>query len=136
MDVLLSIRPHFAERIFNGTKRYEYRRTIFSRQDIQKIIVYASSPIKKIIGEFHIAEIILDKPEILWRKTCDFAGINREYFFKYFAGKDKGYAINIKSTKKYEAPIDPWDLLKGFTPPQSFRYINSGRLFSFPEIKD
>lgn len=27
MKVLLSIKPEFADEIFNGTKRYEYRRT-------------------------------------------------------------------------------------------------------------
>lgn len=130
MDVLLSIRPHFAERIFNGTKKYEYRKTIFSRADIQKVIVYVSSPVKKIVGEFRIADIIWDKPEILWLKTWSSAGINRDFFLQYFTGKDKGYAISIKYTKKYEAPIDPWDLLQDFIPPQSFRYIDSKNLFS------
>jgi predicted transcriptional regulator len=130
MDVLLSVRPHFAERIFDGTKKYEYRKTIFSRADVQKVVVYASSPVKKIVGEFHIAEIIWDKPELLWLKTCGFAGINRDFFLRYFTGKDKGYAINIKHSKRYEAPVNPWDVLPGFTPPQSFMYIDSKALFS------
>ena len=130
MDVLLSIRPHFAERIFNGTKKYEYRKTIFNRADVQRVIVYASNPIQKIVGEFQIAEIIRDRPEIIWLKTCTFAGINQYFFFQYFTGKDKGYAISIKHTKKYDAPIDPWDLLHDFTPPQSFMYIDSNSLLS------
>jgi predicted transcriptional regulator len=130
MDVLLSIRPHFAERIFDGSKKYEYRRTIFSRADVQKVIVYASSPVKKIVGEFRIAEIIWDKPEFLWLKTCGSAGINRDFFLQYFTGKDKGYAINIKHSKRYEAPVNPWDVLPDFTPPQSFMYIDS-KSFSF-----
>jgi predicted transcriptional regulator len=128
MDVLLSIRPHFAERIFNGTKKYEYRKTIFSRADVQKVVVYASSPVKKIVGEFQIAEIIWDKPEILWLKTRSSAGLDWDFFLQYFIGKDKGYAISIKYTKRYEVPIDPWGLLRDFTPPQSFRYIDSNNL--------
>jgi predicted transcriptional regulator len=130
MDVLLSIRPHFAERIFNGTKKYEYRKAIFSRADVQKVIIYASSPVKKIVGEFQIAEIIWDKPESIWLKTHVSAGVNRDFFFQYFTGKDKGYAINIKHYKKYAAPVNPWDVLPDFTPPQSFIYIDSKNLFA------
>jgi predicted transcriptional regulator len=130
MDVLLSIRPHFAERIFDGTKKYEYRKVIFSRADVQKVIIYASSPVKKIVGEFQIAEIIWDKPESIWLRTCISAGVNRDFFLQYFTGKDKGYAINIGYTKRYEAPVNPWDVLPEFTPPQSFMYIDSKNLFS------
>lgn len=128
MNVLLSVRPHFAERILDGTKKYEYRKTIFSRTDIQKVIIYASSPIKKIVGEFQIAEIIRDKPESIWLRTHGSAGVPRDFFFQYFTGKDNAYAINIKHFKKYVAPINPWDILPDFTPPQSFKYIDSMNL--------
>jgi len=130
MDVLLSVRPHFAELILDGTKKYEYRKTIFSRADVQKVILYASSPVKKIVGEFQIAEIIQDKPEALWLRTCIAAGVHRDFFFQYFNGKDNAYAINIKHSKKYEAPVNPWDILPDFTPPQSFKYIDSNSLFA------
>ena len=129
MDVLLSVRPIFANRILDGTKKYEYRKTIFSRTDVQKVIIYASSPVKKIVGEFQIAEIIRDKPESIWLKTRIFAGVHRDFFFQYFTGKDNAYAINIKHSKKYEAPVNPWDILPDFTPPQSFKYIDSNSLF-------
>lgn len=130
MDVLLSVKPCFAELILNGTKKYEYRRTIFSRADVQKVIVYASSPVKKIVGEFQIDEIIWDKPESIWLRTCTSAGISRDLFSQYFIGKDKGYAISIKHNLKYTVPIDPWNILPNFTPPQSFMYIDSDILLS------
>jgi len=125
MNVLLSVKPHFAESIFNGKKKYEYRKTRFSISNIQKIIVYASSPIKKIVGEFHIAEIIQDTPELIWLRTGNLAGIRREIFFHYFTGKNIGYAIRIKHAKKYRVPYDPRDVVEGFIPPQSFMYINT-----------
>lgn len=33
MKVLLSIKPEFAERIFNGSKKYEFRKVIFKNPD-------------------------------------------------------------------------------------------------------
>ena len=32
MKVLLSIKPEFAEKIFNGTKKYEFRKSIFKNK--------------------------------------------------------------------------------------------------------
>lgn len=131
MDVLLSVKPHFVDSIFNGTKKYEYRKNIFRRTDIQKVIIYASSPIKKIIGEFRITQVIWDKPEAIWLRTGNSSGIKRELFYRYFKGKEKGYAIGIKNVKKYELPFDPLDVFLNFTPPQSFMYIDSNKLENY-----
>lgn len=128
MDVLLSVRPHFAERIFNGTKKYEYRKTIFRQANVGRIIVYACRPVKKIVGEFQVAEIIWDKPESIWLRTCNSSGIDRDLFFNYFIGKDKGCAISIECAKRYVSPVDPWCFQHDFTPPQSFMYIESNFL--------
>ena len=45
MKALLSIKPEFADMIFAGTKRYEFRRAIFKRNDLEGVLVYASSPV-------------------------------------------------------------------------------------------
>jgi len=45
-DVLLSVKPEYAEKILDGKKKYEFRRAIFKRNDIEKIYIYSSSPIR------------------------------------------------------------------------------------------
>jgi len=122
MYVLLSIKPQFAKDIFNGFKKYEYRKTIFTRQDIKKVVVYASSPVKSVIGEFEIEEIIHDDIDALWIQTKSKAGISEESFLEYFNNKSKGYAIKIKSQKMYDNPLS-LDSLRVSVPPQSFRYL-------------
>ena len=122
MKVLLSIKPEFAFKIFDGSKKYEYRRAIFKRNEVTKIVVYASHPIMKVIGEFDIANILHDEPQSLWVKTKDHAGISKKKFFEYFTDKASGYAIRVKSTKMYRTPLS----LERFmisTPPQSFMYL-------------
>lgn len=123
MNVLLSIKPKFAHRIFDGTKRYEYRKVIFKNSHIDKIIVYASSPVKMVIGELDIDEIIYDNPITLWEKTYNHSGVDKRFFFDYFASHQMGYAIKIKSADLYDTPIDPHDLIEGFKAPQSFMYL-------------
>lgn len=122
MKVLLSIKPQFAELIFSGRKKYEFRKTIFTRRDVDKVIVYASYPICKVVGEFEIDGIIVDNPYSLWKKTKTYAGISREFFFSYFSNKKFGYAICIKNYYIYKAPL----CIQSFfsvKPPQSFAYV-------------
>jgi predicted transcriptional regulator len=124
MRVLLSIKPEFAEMIFAGTKRFEFRRSIFKNPDVKTIVVYASSPVRKVIGEFEIEAIINDKLIALWEQTKEHAGINENYFFKYFSNKEYGYAIHIKRARKYRKALC---LREDFnaTPPQSFMYLDT-----------
>jgi predicted transcriptional regulator len=122
MYVLLSVKPRFAIDIFNGFKKYEYRKTIFTRQDINKVVVYASSPIKSVIGEFEIEKIIHDDIDALWIQTKSKAGISEKIFLEYFNNKSKGYAIKIKSLKKYDNPLTLNSLMVS-SPPQSFMYL-------------
>ncbi|MCK9406791.1 MAG: ASCH domain-containing protein [Methanothrix sp.] len=123
MDVLLSIKPKFAEAIIDGRKRYEFRKSKFANKDINRVYIYATSPIKKIIGIFKISNIIEESPSALWDLLKDHAGISEEEFFNYFGNKGTGFAIEIKSVEKFENPIDPKTLIPNFVPPQSFHYI-------------
>ena len=124
MKVVLSIKPEFADKIFKGTKRYEFRRAIFKNREITKVLVYASSPVQKIIGEFEIDEIISNAPLDLWHKTKKHSGITKDYFFEYFADKKTGFAIKIKKIKKYKRPKCIKADFK-LLPPQSFLYLRA-----------
>lgn len=122
MRVLLSIKPEFALRIFDGSKRYEYRRSIFKRDEVTKIVVYASDPIRKVIGEFEIGDILHEEPQALWAKTKKHAGITKTKFLEYFRNKKKGYAIQVNSTRMYDVPL-PLNSFMVSSPPQSFMYL-------------
>lgn len=123
MKVLLSIKPQYAEKIFEGTKYFEFRRSIFKNRNIKTIIVYASSPVQKVIGEFEIEEIIETDLSTLWLKTKETAGISEEYFYEYFNGRKTGYAIRIKNPFRY-AIEKSLEYDYNVMPPQSFRYIS------------
>lgn len=122
MKVVLSIKPEFAYKIFEGTKKFEFRKSIFKNKNVKSIIVYASSPVQKVIGEFEIGKIYNDDLKILWKKTKKFSGISEEYFYRYFSDKDKGFAIQIKNKRKYrKAKCLKLDF--NLSPPQSFAYV-------------
>lgn len=122
MKVVLSIKPEFANKIFEGSKKFEFRRSIFKNKNVKSIIVYASSPVQKVIGEFEIGKIYNDDLRTLWKRTKEFSGISEEYFYEYFSDKDKGFAIQVKNKRKYrKAKCLKSDF--NLNPPQSFAYV-------------
>jgi predicted transcriptional regulator len=122
MTVLLSIKPQFAFQIFDGSKKYEFRKTIFKRNDVRKAIVYVSSPIQQVIGEFEIEEIISDTIRKVWEKTSKFSGITQKLYKTYFGNKNMAYAIKIGRVQKYSSPrcLSDYDIRFA---PQSFIYL-------------
>lgn len=122
MKVVLSIKPEFASKIFDGTKTFEFRKSIFKDERVNSIIVYASSPVQKVIGEFEIEKILKHDLETLWELTKEESGITKEYFYKYFSDKKDGFAIKVTNLIKYDQPLclkEDFDL----SPPQSFAYV-------------
>ena len=103
MKVLLSIKPEFANKIFEGTKKFEFRKSIFKKQ-VSTVVVYASAPLQQVIGEFEIEQILYLDLETLWNITHSNSGVSKNFFFVYFEDKERGYAIEIKNTKLYKIP--------------------------------
>lgn len=123
MKILLSIKPEFAIKIFSGEKKYEYRRIIFKNREIKCVIVYASSPVKKVIGEFEIEKVISGKPWKVWEETQNGSGITKEYFNNYVKSKKEIYAIKIGNIKLYRKQLCLKNDFELKYAPQSFVYL-------------
>ena len=120
--IILSIKPEFVEKIELGIKKYEYRKTKFNKE-ITKIIIYSTSPIMKVIGEINVNNILNDTPENIWKQTSKDSGITKEFFDKYFEGKEFAIALSLSNFQKYEKEKDLSDFgIK--KAPQSFCYLN------------
>lgn len=122
MKVVLSIKPEYAFKIFDGSKKFEFRKVIFKNTSVKSVIVYASSPVQKVIGEFEIGVIFNNDLETLWNLTKEYSGISEDFFYEYFSKREKGFAIQVKNKKIYK---EPKCLKKDFNlhPPQSFAYV-------------
>ena len=51
MRILLSIKPEYVEQIERHTKLFEFRKRKFKNVP-SEILIYASAPVKKIVGSF------------------------------------------------------------------------------------
>lgn len=123
LDLLISIKPKYVDKIINGKKKYEYRKSI-PRKAIKRIFIYSTFPKKKIVGYFDFKGYLQDNPRDLWNKTFSFSGISEEEFFAYFNSRKTAYAIIIERFYLFDQAIDPLDIMYNFVAPQSYKYIN------------
>lgn len=119
--IILSIHPCHIEKIFSGCKLYEYRKYIPS--DIRYIVVYATSPIKKIVALIEVEMVITDTPDLIWKQTGNYSGITKEFFLSYFKGRDKANAIKFKSVHKFDIPQSLSSIGIQYVP-QSYMYVD------------
>lgn len=122
MKVLLSIKPEYADKIFSGEKKFEFRKRIFKNIEVKTVVVYSTMPVGRIIGEFSIKKIHKDSPDSIWGKTKVFAGIDESFFNQYYDGRDLAFAIEVGRAELYKNSIDPKKQYENFTAPQSFMY--------------
>src|SRR5581483_9144192 len=100
--LLLSIRAMHAERIFQGTKTFELRKTL-PQGDIRRVYLYESGG-RGVVGCFDVAEVILKPIPELWETVGDQAA-SEARFTSYFAGRLVGFAIRISNPQKFSDPI-------------------------------
>lgn len=123
MKVLLSIKPEFVEKIFAGTKKYEFRKSLFRRSDVKFVVVYASAPVKRVVGEFEIDNILSGELDEIWERTKQYSGISKDFYDSYFGNRTIAKAIkigNITKFKKFKF-LSEYNIIQA---PQSFCYIS------------
>ena len=119
--ILISINPEHVQNIINVIKKYEYRK-IAAKQDISSIIIYETTPVKRIVAEAEILEVLMYSPQELWELTKEESGISKEFFDEYFVGREVAYAYKLGKIKVYDEPKTLLDYgIKAA--PQSFMYI-------------
>ena len=120
--ILLSIKPKYVKQIIDGSKIYEYRKVI-AKEKCEKILIYSTYPVCKIVASARIEKVLRGSPASLWENTKEYSGICYDGFMKYFDDKETAYAYKLSDVHTFDIPHNLCDYgIK--KPPQSFLYIN------------
>ncbi|MCE5238997.1 ASCH domain-containing protein [bacterium] len=124
---MLSIHPRYADAIFQGQKKVEFRRRGFGR-DVSHVVVYSTKPVEGITGVFTVETIEYASPVHLWRRYRAVSGLSASRFFEYYAGACEGVAIKVARAARLSKPVRLAEVGARLTPPQSFRYLSQDDL--------
>ena len=139
--LLISLKPCYADLVFEGLKKAELRRRIMAcTQNPQNrdVFVYVSSPVMELRGGFRVGQVWRGSPEDIWRKVSNLAEVTRRDFDTYFEGSTIAYALEIKDVWEYQKPVSLNTLrnrFPNFVVPQSWRYAKPEECRSFRSMK-
>lgn len=120
--ILLSINPEYVEKILNGEKKFEFRTKIAKRK-VDSILIYCTSPVKKVLAEVTVKSVLMESPDDLWSLTNEYSGVDKKFYDEYFSEREFAYAYELDNITKFDSP----KLLSEFgcrAAPQSFIYIS------------
>ena len=122
-SIVLSIKPEYARKIFSGEKKYEFRRKLCTK-DIDKLYLYVTSPVGRIMGEAEVVGKYFMEKQRLWALTHELSGIAEDAFFGYFMGRSDAGAYELGKVVQYETPVNLEKIGIHFVP-QSFVYVDT-----------
>ena len=119
---LFSIKGEYVKKIFSSVKKVEYRKNCCNRK-IDKMVIYETSPICRIVGEVTVEEVVKDTPHNLWERTKDVSGVEKAFFDSYYSGRDVAYAYVLSNPVLYDRCVSLNEIgIKAA--PQSFVYLS------------
>jgi predicted transcriptional regulator len=120
---LMSIKPIYVDAILSGEKKVEFRKQRFKR-NVEYVVIYSTSPVKRIVGYFSISYIKTARPNELWKEYEEIAGLDEPSFREYFRGHEHAVAIEIGDVTNLLKPFPLSEIFKEINPPRSFCYIS------------
>lgn len=127
--LVLSLRPRFAEAIVSGVKTVEVRRSFSDRWIGRRAALYASTPVRAILGTAVIADVQRLSAASLWRRHGPKTGLLRDELDAYLAGREIAFAVFVESVERFARPVE-WEQIRAFDPavrpPQSYCAVRAG----------
>jgi predicted transcriptional regulator len=119
--ILLSINPEHVSNILNGTKKYEFRK-VRCKEPISEILIYSTSSVMKVVASASVKNVLDSSPEALWAVTHEWAGIEKEFYDRYYRDSNRAIAYELGKITIFEEPrpLEEYGILHA---PQSFAYI-------------
>jgi predicted transcriptional regulator len=124
---LLPIKPKYVRSILDGEKTVEFRRKTFSSR-VDYVVIYASSPVKKVVGYFRVGAVTRHSPDTIWQEYADCGGISEVEFRTYYSGAPEAVAIEVGELFILARPMSLCELSVPPRAPQNFRYVESSVL--------
>jgi predicted transcriptional regulator len=121
--ILMPINPKYVNLILSGAKRVEYRKIKPKRNNIDKMIIYSTSPVSKVVGEVEVLNILVDKPDEIWKLTQNYSGVSKTFYDDYYKNKEFAVAFMLGNVTIYDKAKNLKDIGINYIP-QSFIYLD------------
>jgi predicted transcriptional regulator len=116
--IILPIKSIFVKEIIAGRKLYEFRKS-FPSEEINKILIYESSPISMIVAEAHVEQLKMNVSDLI---NIDIDIVTKEVLSSYYGDRREAFIYKIVNIHVFEEKKRLLDY--GFaSAPQNFFYL-------------
>ncbi|ACV79052.1 ASCH domain-containing protein [Nakamurella multipartita] len=124
--MLISVHPRHVERILDGTKTVELRRTKPAIDPGQPAVIYATMPSGALVATCRIAAVEVSAPSRLWRTVGSAAQVSRAEFDRYYCNSTIAVALHLNDVRPLSDPVTLGQLRarSRFHPPQTWHFVN------------
>ncbi|MBK8256478.1 MAG: hypothetical protein IPK82_27895 [Polyangiaceae bacterium] len=123
-SIVLSLRPQWAAAIIQGRKRVEIRRVFSARWEGHRASLYATNPIKSLVGEARIGRVVEGTPAEIWAIYGADIGCDRASFDSYTGSASRVFALELTDVRPFarQVGVDELAAMLGEKPraPQSY----------------
>lgn len=123
-NLLMSVKPKYAESLLAGSKLVEIRRRFSSKWVGGRTVLYASRPLCALVGEATIKSVVSGTPLDVWSMFESQIGCSWEEFSAYVSSAVNVSAIDLADVMPYREPVPLSQLShllnEDLRPPQSY----------------
>ena len=126
-DILISLKPKHAAKIFGGKKTVELRKRRPNILPGTRVWIYATAPTAAIQGHAQLRQIESDSPSRIWRMWGDRTGLSKDEFDSYFKSCRIAHALvldDVMIMKRALSLKRIRKLMRNFHPPQFYFRLN------------
>jgi predicted transcriptional regulator len=126
-EILISVKPKYANHIFEGIKTVELRKRRLRVKSGTRIWIYATAPSAAIRGYANLAYIETGSPSQIWKVLGPQTGISKKEFETYFEKCDEAHALILTNVMALKTPLPLGTIRKAvidFQPPQFYCHLN------------
>ena len=123
---LISIHPKYVTAILSGAKTVECRKSAIGLSIGDTLMLYATAPVKAVLGRARVKDIHRDTPQRLWDQFAHRTCVTKEDFFAYYANAATATLIALSEVEQFAKPVllsVLRDTQPGFSPPQTARRL-------------
>lgn len=120
--IMISVSPKHADILLDDSSKNVFFYKVTPVNNVKRVLVYATAPIKAVVGEFDLSEIKISALSTAWKNYSSKSIFTKKEFDEYYKDKKEAHAMIAGKSFRYSKPkkIEDYNMSKG---PSGFQYL-------------
>lgn len=120
--IMISVSPKHADILLDDSSKNVFFYKVIPINKVKRVLIYATSPVKAVVGEFDLSEIKISALSTAWKNFSSKSVFTKKEFDEYYQEKKEAHAMIAGKSFRYSKPksLSDYNMSKG---PSGFQYL-------------